>query len=144
MTYIHDHHRRWGVLFGAEPWFSMQCALYEGPGHDWEGCDLALEQVLYALAKARGLDTTQICARCRRTIDQVRSLSAQPSGLDCELCEQQDQWEAIADDLILVERRAREERWYATLSPEQRALYDEAAAKQAVHVVYGLIARDVQ
>jgi len=56
VSYIDDHHRRWGALFANEPWWEMHCALYEG---DWEGADIALDQMVYELAKARGVDTTR-------------------------------------------------------------------------------------
>lgn len=146
MSYIEDHHRRWGQLFGHEPWFEMQCALYEGPGHDWEGADLAMEQVLYALAKARGVDTTQTCPRCRNVVDQVRSLPdpASASGVGCDACEAQWEWEHLADALVKAERRWAYQRWYAALTPEQRAIHDREAAQQAQFYLGGLITRDVQ
>lgn len=147
-TYIDDHHRRWGALFGHEPWFAVQCALYEGPGHDWEeDAGLAMEQLLYALAKARGLDTTQVCPRCRRTVDQVRSLPEATSrdySRLCDACEQQLEWEEISDLLVECERRAVGERWYASLTPEQRATADRESRASLLFYVDGLMTRDVQ
>jgi hypothetical protein len=74
----------------------MYCALYEGPGHDWEGADIALDQMIYALAKAKGIDTTQVCPSCSKWVDQARSLrepSKHEASLDegCEACRAEDE-----------------------------------------------------
>lgn len=148
MSYIQDHHRRWGALFGHEPWFDMQCALYEGPGHDWEGADLAMKQVLYALAKARGLNTTQRCPWCKRVVDQVRSLPAKQEAYGkedgCEGCKAQANWEYLADALVREERRIANLWWYRSLSPEQREVYRRQRSELIRIAMHGLINRDVQ
>jgi hypothetical protein len=145
MTYVDDHHRRWGALFAKEPWWDVQCALYEGPGHDWEDADLAMEQMLYALAKARGLDTQQVCLKCHRTVDQVRSLPLPGTGSyrACEACRAQDEWERNTDELIMCEKYRAHVRWYESLPPDERKAYDQESDAAVRIYLDGILTRDV-
>lgn len=141
MSYIDDHHRRYGAMFSSEPWWEAHCALYEGPGHDWEGCDV-LDQVVYALAKARGLDTWQTCPRCGTVVDQPRSLgTGHDSGDHCDHADEIEHEIRIAK---LAEDRRRDEERRAALTPTQRADEDRRNAEEMKLSMHGLIWRDVQ
>lgn len=136
-----DYQRRYGAFFAGEPWWEMHCALYEGPGSDWEGAGPAMEQMAFALAKARGYDTTQTCARCGLVVDQPTSLGRHQNCDGCEHAQEieHEQRRARADQ----ERVDREIR-YLALTPEERRRVDEENQRQCRLAIHGLIRRDVQ
>jgi hypothetical protein len=141
VSYIDDHHRRYGAFFKEEPWWEMHCALYDGPGSEWEGASLALDQMVYALAKARGLDTKQTCPRCQLVVDQAQSVGEWRSCDHCEHAEEIEHEVRVAADRL---RKLEEEIRYLAMPPDARRSYDEENRK-AVHLALsGLMARDVQ
>ena len=129
MGYIENHRHRYGAFFANEPWWEMHMALYQGPGHDWEGADVALDQIMFALAKARGHDTTQVCPHCKTVVDEPRSLNPlrsdrYPDKIECHWCVLADE---IDNDLYRqgqAQLRAAERAAYEAMTPEQRAEYD--------------------
>lgn len=136
-----DHIKRWSPAFESEPWWETHCALYEGPGHDWEGADVALEQMVYALAKARALPTEQTCPRCGTIVDEVSSLG---KHRDCQHCEHAD---AIEDEIAEASdrlRRLEAEARYLALSPDERARVDAENKRVVQLAMHGLLTRDVQ
>ncbi len=140
MGYIEDHIKRWRPIFEREPWWEMHQALYEGPGHDWEGASAAMEQMVYAIAEARGLDTKQTCNGCNKLVDQVATLGS----VDCDACEQQQAWEWQAWELELEEGRIIERLRRSKLTDAERQAEDEWAREQSTMYLRGLITRNVQ
>lgn len=141
MSYIDNFRNRWEPHFGKEPWWGMQLTLYEGPGHDWEGADEAMRQVMYVLAKARGIDTRQACSHCKLIIDEAKCLGSDDACSQCD-AEHEARWEAQrkADDA----HRIAHQRWYESLTQDQRAEYDRQQQANSAFLMHGLIKRDVQ
>jgi hypothetical protein len=117
--------------------------LYEGPGSDWEGAGTALDQMAYALAKARGLDTTQTCPECQTVVDQVATVGRY-TYTSCDACEAtyeaRHQREHHDQKLAEFEHAI----WLSMLPPEERAAYLEEVRRTVTLSLRGLMMRDVQ
>lgn len=142
---MREHFARWSCYFGSESWWEMYQALYDGPGHDWEGASTALDQIAYQLAKARGLDTTQTCPSCRKVVDEIPTLMEWQA---CSACEAAKEARRAAERRAYeaqqeLERIAREN-MLARMTPGQRAAFLERERKAFTGMRYGLISRDVQ
>lgn len=155
MAYANAHQKRWERHFSDEPWWDGHLATYEYLA-DHEDGEKDLVELVYALAKARGIDTTQICPSCKMVVDEPRSFDPRDhdpmSG--CTDCHRRSlaAWNAaLAAERAEKEKREAAERvyqsWYATLTPEQRAAEDERRAEIVApmrFMIDGLIKRGVQ
>ena len=141
MTMNKEHLARWAPHFSKEPWWDMYGALYEGPGSDWEGAGTALDQMAYALAKARGLDTTQTCPACHAIVDQITTVGRYTACDACEAAkEAQHQRERHNQKLAEFEHAV----WLSMLPPEERTAYLEEVRRTVTLSLRGLMMRDVQ
>ena len=131
--------KRWTDLFAGSTWLDMISALYEGPGSDWEGGQEAFDQLLYELAKARGLDATQACPRCKKIVDQAAC-----ADYGCEACERADEERHEASQRALEAAKQMHIAWLAGLPPEEREEYERRAREEYMTLINGMIARDVQ
>ena len=136
--------RRWEGLFGREPWFDVICHLVEVS--DLEGADDALDRMLFKMNGS--LATRQRCPRCGKIRHQWRSFGVTGA---CDVCEQQAEWERLADALLECERAREWKRIWALLTPDERERYEawhrsEWRADHIITMVYlgGLTTRDVQ
>src|SRR5512139_838700 len=114
--------KRWSKLFAGSPWLDMIGALYEGPGSDWEGGREAFDQLLYELAKARGLDATQTCPRCKKVVDQAAC-----ADYGCENCDREDEERHEASVRARDAAKAMHLAWLSGLPQEEREEYERKA-----------------
>ena len=157
MAYASAHKLRWERYFGDEPWWADHLALYEYlADKDPGGVEQPLEELVYALARARGIDSRQTCPSCKKTVEQATSLDGEfdDRWSGCEACrtearrlakEAEKRHEEERKQQVEAERRYQE--WFASLTPEQQAFEQERRAealKPYLLMVNGLITRDVQ
>jgi hypothetical protein len=137
--------KRWAPIFGGDPGFETIEYLYDETLHDWDDdgeSRRALDASYYERARALGHDTSQRCPDCKQQIDQVETIW----DLDrCFVCEAREENEIEESREQEIERKAAHERWYASLSPIAREIYDAGQRLEAESIrMYGLITRDVQ
>lgn len=136
--------KRWEQHFRNEPWWETHLGMYETV--DWEGASEAFEQQIYALAKARGIDTTQTCPTCHQEVDEPACL--EPNWKSCEDCEFIDEWHHEQDvKKAKIERlwaKARHLAYLQSLTPAERAYVEAEERQRNRYMINGLICRDVQ